>query len=189
LTIVKSLAMNSGYVESLDLPPRSMPGAREVVQALFTTTQGGDMKASVNSCATAMVRLGAVLMIVTPAIALAADVIDVGKLEYDSACASCHGRKGAGDGPLKDQLKTSVPDLRVLARNNGGVFPFDRVYQIIDGRQELKIHGPRDMPVWGYRFNAQSSVYFENYPAHDAESGARSRILALTEYIYRLQSK
>lgn len=122
--------------------------------------------------------------------ALAGDKpLDVGKGEYDAACASCHGLSGKGSGPVAGQLKPTVPDLTVLAKNNKGVFPFDRVYQVIDGRIEVKTHGPREMPVWGLAFRRQSSVYFENYPANDAESAARSRILALTEYIYRLQGK
>ena len=129
------------------------------------------------------------LLLGNSAAALAAENLDVGKMEYDGACAVCHGPSGKGDGYLKLQLVNQVPDLTVLAKNNRGVFPFDRVYQIIDGRQEIKTHGPREMPVWGRSFNLQTSVYFENYPRHDVESGARSRILALTEYLYRLQTK
>lgn len=122
--------------------------------------------------------------------AVAADkLVDVGKLEYEAACAVCHGVTGVGNGPMVGQLASRVPDLTVLARNNSGVFPFDRVHQVIDGRQEVKAHGPRDMPVWGRGFRMQSSGFFENYPAQDAESAARSRILALTEYVYRLQGK
>lgn len=82
-----------------------------------------------------------------------------------------------------------MPDLTVLARNNNGVFPFDRVYQVIDGRQQVRTHGPRDMPVWGNSLRSQSSLYFEDYPPSDTDSSARSRILALTEYLYRLQGK
>ncbi len=130
-----------------------------------------------------------VLMIGSSAAALAADNLDVGKMEYEGACAVCHGLTGKGDGYLKSQLVNQVPDLTVLAKNNKGVFPFDRVYQIIDGREEVKTHGPREMPVWGHSFNLQSSIYFENYPKQDIESAARSRILALTEYLYRLQAK
>jgi len=123
-------------------------------------------------------------------IAAAADRVgDIGKGEYNAACASCHGLTGMGDGPAADQMKAKVPDITRLALGNNGVFPFDRVYQIIDGRQEVKAHGSREMPIWGMAFRRQSSAYFDNYPAHDAESGARSRILALTEYIYRLQQK
>lgn len=132
----------------------------------------------------------AVMMIGSSAAAVAADkLVDVGKFEYEGGCAVCHGITGKGNGPFMGQLATRVPDLTVLARNNGGVFPFDRVYQIIDGRLELKAHGTREMPIWGRGFRMQSSAFFENYPAHDTESSARSRILALTEYMYRLQGK
>ena len=126
----------------------------------------------------------------TATAALAADkLVDVGKFEYEGACTVCHGATGKGNGPFMGQLTTKIPDLTVLAKNNGGVFPFDRVYQVIDGREQIKAHGTRDMPVWGQAFRRQSSVYFQNYPAEDQESNARSRILALTEYVYRLQAK
>ncbi|MBL8381757.1 MAG: c-type cytochrome [Burkholderiales bacterium] len=121
--------------------------------------------------------------------ALAADRVDVGKNEYENACAVCHGALGKGDGPMQTQLTRRVPDLTVLARANNGVFPFDLVYQTIDGRREVGAHGSRDMPVWGRTFRMQSSVYFENHPVYDRESAARSRILALTEYVFRLQGK
>lgn len=114
--------------------------------------------------------------------------LDVGKGEYGAACATCHSFNGKGGGPAAQQLGLVVPDLTVLAKNNQGVFPFDRVYQVIDGRREVKGHGTREMPVWGQAFRRQSSIYFENRPDDD-ESAARSRILALTEYVYRLQGK
>jgi mono/diheme cytochrome c family protein len=114
--------------------------------------------------------------------------LDIGKGEYEAACATCHGLNGKGDGPAARQLNVKVPDLTVLGRNNQGVFPFDRVYQVIDGRQEVRGHGSREMPVWGHAFRQQTSVYFYSVP-YDDESAARSRILALVEYVYRLQGK
>lgn len=126
----------------------------------------------------------------TVSAAIAADKpVDVGKFEYEGACASCHGLTGKGNGPVAMQMSIRTPDLTGLAKANNGVFPFDRVFQVIDGRQEVKAHGPRDMPVWGRAFNRQSSAFFENYPPHDSESAARSRILALTEYLCRIQGK
>lgn len=116
-------------------------------------------------------------------------LIDIGKGEYEAACAVCHGFDGKGNGPMAAQLTVRTPDLSVLAKNNQGVFPFDRVYQVIDGRREVKAHGTREMPIWGQAFNRQTSIYFDNYPPHDAGSAARSRILALTEYLFRLQGK
>ncbi|MFA5924450.1 MAG: cytochrome c [Methylococcaceae bacterium] len=131
-----------------------------------------------------------VMLISLSANALAADKLDIGKSEYDAACAVCHGLTGKGDdGPLKSLFIRPVPNLTVLAKNNKGVFPFDRGYQIIDGRQEVKAHVPHEMPIWGRAFSMQSSIYFDNYPPQDTESAARSRILALTEYLYRLQDK
>jgi mono/diheme cytochrome c family protein len=133
----------------------------------------------------------AALLVAASAAAHAAEpaVVDVGKYEYDGSCAVCHGPAGKGNGPLSLQLSRPVPDLTLLARRNHGVFPFSRVYQIIDGREEIAAHGTRDMPVWGRIFSRQSSIYFENYPPMDQEAAVRSRILALTEYIYRLQAK
>ena len=113
-----------------------------------------------------------------PSVALAATGIEDAKRDYEVACASCHGLTGKGDGPLKDELKNRVPDLTVLARNNNGVFPFDQVVRAIDGRQQIKAHGPRDMPVWGNSFRLR-----------DAGPTASSRIKALTEYLNRLQDR
>lgn len=45
------------------------------------------------------------------------------------------------------------------------------------------------MPIWGQLFSMQNSHYFDNYLPQDKESAARSRILALTEYVYRLQAR
>lgn len=117
-----------------------------------------------------------------------AEKLDIGKRKYESVCAVCHGLNGKGDdSPLKPLLAKPVPNLTVPAKNNHGVFPFDRVYRIIDGRQEVKSHGPRNMPVWGSSFNNQTSLYFENYPPQVGESATRGRIPALTEYLYRLR--
>jgi len=81
--------------------------------------------------------------------------VDVGKYLYESHCAICHGSSGTGSdrGPYWSK---PVPDLTTLSNRNGGVFPFMRVYETIDGRNEVQTHGPRDMPVWGKEFTAQS---------------------------------
>ncbi|MEK7994754.1 MAG: c-type cytochrome [Planctomycetota bacterium] len=146
------------------------------------------MKISMKFRTIAVVHTAAVL-VGASATAVAADKLDVGKMQYEASCAVCHGSAGKGDGPLKSQLVSQVADLTALARNNNGVFPFDRVYQVIDGRQEVKAHGPREMPVWGRAFSMQTSIFFENYPSYDIESNARSRVLSLIEYVYRLQRK
>jgi mono/diheme cytochrome c family protein len=136
----------------------------------------------------AVAHVGA-LLIGTSVAAVAGDNDDIGKNEYDAACAVCHGRSGKGDGPMKSRLISPVPDLTVLAKNNNGVFPFDRIQKIIDGREEMLSHGTREMPIWGFDFNLKTSIYFKENPPYNTEYTVRSRILALTEYLYRLQAK
>jgi len=113
---------------------------------------------------------------------------DFGKREYDSNCAGCHGLKGRGDGPYKPYLTKSPSDLTVLSKKNSGVYPFDRVYMVIDGRLDVGAHGSRDMPIWGAQYNVQAAASYMDVPYHP-ESFVRTRILALTEYIFRLQAK
>jgi len=118
----------------------------------------------------------------------AADKVDIGKQEYETSCANCHGLKGEGNGPYMASLKSNVPKLTTLSKNNGGVFPYERVYDTIDGRYLIESHG-RDMPIWGNRYCTDvSKRLWDDYPA-DAESFVRSRILALIDYLNRLQHK
>jgi mono/diheme cytochrome c family protein len=113
---------------------------------------------------------------------------DFGKREYDSNCANCHGLKGKGDGPYKPFLTKSPTDLTTLSKRNAGIYPFHAVYAIIDGRQDVAAHGPRDMPVWGAQYSIKSAESYMDVP-YSSESFVRSRILARTEYISRLQAK
>jgi mono/diheme cytochrome c family protein len=115
---------------------------------------------------------------------------DFGKREYDSNCANCHGLKGKGDGPYKPFLTKSPSDLTLLSKKNAGVFPFHSVYAIIDGRQDVAAHGPREMPIWGAQYSIKSAEFDMEMPyLYPPEGFVRSRILALTEYISRLQPK
>lgn len=112
---------------------------------------------------------------------------DIGKREYESNCMLCHGASGRG-GDYVDMLKVSPPDLTQLSKRNGGVFPFARVYDTIDGHNSLKGHGTRDMPIWGERYKVKAAEHYVDAP-YDPEAYARARILALIEYISRLQAK
>ena len=114
---------------------------------------------------------------------------DRGKYEYGAHCALCHGLTGAGDGPYSGVPTKTVPNLTTLSKRNGGVFPFARVYEIIDGTQASLTHGPREMPIWGPRYKIEAEESFYDDFRADREAFVRARILALTEYIYRLQAK
>ena len=112
---------------------------------------------------------------------------DVGKEEFETKCVICHGVGGKGDGP--QSTVTRPADLTILAKSNGGVFPAQRVYEIIDGRREVAAHGSRTMPIWGRFFQvdvpdvpdgAAGTFDFRETTVHD-------RIQALIDYLIRLQ--
>jgi mono/diheme cytochrome c family protein len=119
-----------------------------------------------------------------------AQKVDPGELEFLSSCGSCHGVEGKGKGPMSAALKATPPDLTVLAKNNGGVFPFSKVYEVIDGRKVIAAHGTREMPVWGrVRPNLlyPSDKFIDS--SYDPEVIARTRILAIIDYLNRIQEK
>jgi mono/diheme cytochrome c family protein len=124
-----------------------------------------------------------------------AQQVDIGKAEYQSSCAACHGVDGKGTGPVAAALKTKPADLTTIAKENNGVFPFGHIYGVIDGRQKVKSHGARDMPIWGFRYSPPPVPgvnpvvpYFVD-PLYDREPIIRGRILAVIDYLYRIQVK
>ncbi len=68
-------------------------------------------------------------------------------------CASCHGADAKGNGPVAPALKVKVPDLTILAKQNGGKFPEARVRKTITGDDVMAAHGSREMPVWAPVFH------------------------------------
>jgi mono/diheme cytochrome c family protein len=100
---------------------------------------------------------------------------------YHRFCESCHGRSGEGNGPVSRGFATAVPDLTRIALRHGGKFPDNWVYRVIDGREAMVSHGPRDMPVWG------SELWREQ--GADVTAGAKTRdaIARLVEYLRGLQ--
>ena len=74
---------------------------------------------------------------------------------FRTYCANCHGAAGRGDGAMAGQLRRLPPDLTSFAARNGGVFPAERIRQLIDGTG-VAAHGDREMPVWGAVFKRSS---------------------------------
>ena len=127
-----------------------------------------------------------------PIFAQAQQVADIGKELFRIHCAVCHGIDGKGNGPIVGWLKKPAADLTKIQENNKGVFPFDRVYEVIDGREAIGAHGPREMPVWGTTFDREEMAkmgagMFVTKP--NFESVVRGRIVALIGYVYSLQAK
>ena len=120
------------------------------------------------------------------AVGLAADKVDLGKREYDSKCAVCHGADGKGTGPYAQELKSPLPDLTTMAKRNGGIFPVRKTFEIIEGAG--KGHGTRDMPVWGHDYTEKASELFPDLP-YNQTAYVRTRINALMEYLAQMQGK
>jgi mono/diheme cytochrome c family protein len=114
---------------------------------------------------------------------------DRGKDEYLASCQPCHGATGKGNGPNAKLLVKPPSDLTTLSEYNGGKFPLIRVFEQIDGRLEVAVHGSRDMPVWGdrYKRNAISQLPTNSISDDMANWLTRRRILELIEYLMTLQ--
>jgi mono/diheme cytochrome c family protein len=113
---------------------------------------------------------------------------DLGKQEFELQCGVCHGMDAKGNGFLGASLKVVPPDLTVLTKSNGGVFPAERISSVIDGRAQVASHGPRDMPIWGTRYAVNAAEHFFDAP-YDQEAYIRAHILLLVDYLDRIQQK
>jgi len=103
-----------------------------------------------------------------------------GEVIYFRYCAACHGKSLKGDGPVSSGLVKKPIDLTVLAKKNNGVFPYDKVAAMIDGRQSNRMHGTPDMPVWGEIFALTTGT--------DAPS-AELAVKRITHYVWSNQAK
>jgi len=102
-----------------------------------------------------------------------------GDMLFAKHCATCHGASGEGDGPAASAMRVTMPNLRSLAKRNGGKFPRDAVAAYIDGREKAAAHGDRLMPVWG--------DFLQRPEDKGSDAPVQARIDALVEFIERLQ--
>jgi hypothetical protein len=102
-----------------------------------------------NSLRLEIILLLGCLLVTGPAIVWGNDISE-GRESYLQHCAACHGVKGDGHGPLEHELTEPPADLRYLSRRYGNPLPEDQIARFMDGRADVKAHGPRDMPIWGW---------------------------------------
>jgi hypothetical protein len=80
-------------------------------------------------------------------------------------------------------LTVKPADLTQVRKRHTGQFPFWWVYRVIDGREEIRGHGTREMPIWGDVF-----IHQEDGTLAD-ETRAIGRILAIVHYIESIQEQ
>lgn len=114
------------------------------------------------------------------------DAIDAGKIEYMRSCALCHGDKGKGNGIYASKLVVKPTNIALLQKENNGVFPTRGIFQVIEGTDDIKLHGPKAMPVWGDRFDHESLLYVDD---RFTRTFVRGRIFELLLYLEEIQVK
>ncbi|HEY6420178.1 MAG TPA: cytochrome c [Candidatus Binataceae bacterium] len=108
-----------------------------------------------------------------------ADEIAQGRAIYLQYCASCHGLTGDGKGPMAPLMTSPPANLRLLSERYGNPLPEEQIARFIDGRADVKAHGPRDMPVWGKQF----------FPdVQGSETGTKFLIARLVAYLQSIQT-
>ncbi len=112
------------------------------------------------------------------------DALKMGSEEYQQSCSICHGISAEGHSEYASVLKKRPIDLTQIKKSNKGVFPFSKLYRIIDGREEIASHGTRIMPIWGDRFNAENWL---NMSPRYSETFVRGRIFELLLYLESIQ--
>lgn len=132
--------------------------------------------------------LSGIAAVLSSGAVLAQPATDLGKTEYYTKCAVCHGLSGKGEGSFGEVLKVNMPDLTLIAKRNGGVFPLDRVTMAIDGRATPRAHGTSEMPIWGTRYSVEAAPRYDDF-RFDSEAFVKVRVLALVDYLYRLQAR
>jgi mono/diheme cytochrome c family protein len=113
----------------------------------------------------------------------AATLQDFGKGLYLQYCSSCHGPDGKGDGFVSGFLTPKPANLTLLAQKHGGQFPYNKVVQIIDGRNSVRAHGDPAMPVWGETLEHNPSQLFSQ------KAQVQGKIQLITDYLRSIQQK
>lgn len=108
---------------------------------------------------------------------------DPGRAAYLKYCSACHGPEGKGDGVVASVLRPPPTNLTLLAKQQGGTFPYQLVKESIDGRKPSAAHGDSAMPVWGQVFSDDSAL------THSAPAEVRGKVQLIADYVARIQAR
>ena len=145
-------------------------------------------------CLRRPIRRGACTILIASGICLAVGTASAqvsqpstAKKDFVLHCADCHGIDGKGKGPATEVIPGFQPaNLTLLTKNNGGQFPRQEVYDVIDGRKRMSGHfdPDTDMPLWGLTFQPEGREF-----SKEAEEKVKARIAGLVAYIEGIQEK
>ena len=101
-----------------------------------------------------------------------------GELIFNKQCLSCHGLNEIK--ATVDTLEKMAPDLtKISKRRHTSKFPVVEIAKYIDGRQFVKEHGVREMPVWG-------EVYADEGLGEEEIRGRKGELVAFLMSIQKL---
>jgi mono/diheme cytochrome c family protein len=103
-----------------------------------------------------------------------------GRDEFVWNCADCHGQAGRGDGPLAAALIKSPSDLTKIAHRNLGIFPAQKIFDIVAGQESVVGHQSFQMPKYWERF--------KQTPGQRDFVAPEVRIRAIVEYLRQIQA-
>ncbi|MDP5306090.1 c-type cytochrome [Paracoccus spongiarum] len=108
--------------------------------------------------------------------------LTTGRSDFRALCVDCHGPAGKGDGPMAEGLNPRPADITRIARDNGGVFPRNRVMSHIYGYSMGR--GETAMPSFGDVLEGRTVLYDSG---DGVETPTPWRLVALMEYVEGLQ--
>ena len=150
--------------------------------------KGGSMKQSILGLGSAAILVLILVLVSAPTGAQeegAGFMAANGRVSFRLYCASCHGSDGKGKGSVAKFLKVEPADLTLLLQKYEGTLPEEDLYRIIDGREEVRAHGRREMPVWGDVF--QDPMADSRRTDEDGAMRADRKISELIMYLRTIQ--
>jgi len=105
-----------------------------------------------------------------------------GQQMFGEYCAACHGENATGRGPAAPACTVQPRDLTKLAAQNGGKFPYNHFYAVMQFGTQLTTpaHGSADMPIWLPLLSSLNG---------DREGPALQRMHNLASYVASMQAK
>lgn len=132
--------------------------------------------------------IASVVALATAQTARAADGPDamevhLGQQQFSRYCSTCHGPKAEGDGVASSLFTKTPPNLTLLAKNNDGVFPEEKVLAVVKGENPVAAHGEREMPVWGEILDLPKE------PTVETDTIADSKLTSVVYFLKSIQKE